>query len=203
VLPLPCGKLDTTSKCGCISASSSQLTEEQLFEKSDFKYEVGAAITLSPNGGHVLAYWGLDPASAKPVTSRGYELVSGDKLETQILRPLDGMVEQYGHPVLNFHRVDLHNLLKSAATGTDRKGTPARINLASKVGSIDCQNGTLQLENGQSLAKDLIVVADGVKVSPWLDVRTGPDFFYGRDLFQRSLAKTSPYLRMVGQSFEV
>lgn len=90
--------------------------------------------------------------------------MSGDKLETQILRPLDGMIEQYGHPVLNFHRVDLHNLLRCAATDTDRSGKPARINLGYRVASVDCQGGVLELEGGPKITKDLIVIADGIKV---------------------------------------
>lgn len=135
-----------------------------MFEQSEFKYEIGAAITLTPNGGRVLQHWGIDPAKGRPVTSRGYELVSGDKLETEILRPLDNMVEQYGFPVLNFHRVDLHDLLKNAATGPDRQGKPAKINLGCKVASVDCQEGLIVLEDGRTFNKDLVVIADGVKV---------------------------------------
>ena len=135
-----------------------------MFEQSEFKYEIGAAITLTPNGGHVLEHWGIDPAEGRPVTSGGYELVSGDKLETEMLRPLDGMVQQYGFPVFNFHRVDLHDLLRNAATGPDRQGTPAKINLGCKVANIDCQEGLIVLEDGQTVTKDLIVIADGIKV---------------------------------------
>ncbi|ETN38389.1 uncharacterized protein HMPREF1541_06424 [Cyphellophora europaea CBS 101466] len=135
----------------------------ELFEQSEFKYEIGAAITLTPNGGHVLEHWGIDPAQAGAVRSSGYELVSGDTLETQMLVPLTDNVERYGHPVLNFHRVDLHNLLRQAATDPERAGDPARINLGSKVIEIDCKKGQLVLENGKNLTKDLVVVADGIK----------------------------------------
>ena len=135
-----------------------------MYEQSEFKYEIGAAITFTPNGGHVLQHWGIDPALGRPVISRGYELVSGDKLATQILRPLDDMDQQYGFPVLNFHRVDLHDLLRNAATGSDRQGEPAKINLGCKVASVDCQEGLIVLEDGQAFTKDLVVIADGVKV---------------------------------------
>lgn len=41
--------------------------EVEVFEKSSFKKEIGAAILLTPNGNHVLRRWGFDFEKAKPV----------------------------------------------------------------------------------------------------------------------------------------
>lgn len=78
----------------------------------------------------------------------------------------------YAAPWLLFHRVDLHNELKRMAT-EPRPSTQAvaKINLLSEVTDIDLE-GNIVLANGQRLQKDLVVVADGVRVRvlPRLDV---------------------------------
>jgi salicylate hydroxylase len=41
----------------------------EVFEQSQFKNEVGAAITITPNGTRVLDYWGFDHGKAGGVSS--------------------------------------------------------------------------------------------------------------------------------------
>ena len=74
------------------------------------------------------------------------------------------MAARFGAPWLLFHRVDLHNELKRLAT-EPRPSTAAvaRIHLLAEVVDINL-DGTLTLADGKKLTKDLIVVADGVKV---------------------------------------
>jgi len=39
----------------------------EIFEKSQFKNEIGAAITLTPNGNRILRKWGFDFEKGRPV----------------------------------------------------------------------------------------------------------------------------------------
>jgi hypothetical protein len=70
----------------------------------------------------------------------------------------------YGAPWLLFHRVDLHNGLKRLAT-IPRPSTAAvaKVNLASEIADIDLA-GNITLADGTKMKKDLIVVADGIRV---------------------------------------
>lgn len=69
-----------------------------------------------------------------------------------------------GYDRILFHRVDLHDMLKDIATRHDpARGAPAQIQLGSRVLSCDCDQGTIQLENGDQLGPyDLIIGADGM-----------------------------------------
>ena len=70
----------------------------------------------------------------------------------------------YGAPFLLFHRVDLHNELKKMAL-EPRPSTSrvAKLHLLSAVKDVEL-DGTMMLENGTKVHKDLIIVADGVHV---------------------------------------
>lgn len=69
-----------------------------------------------------------------------------------------------GYDRILFHRVDLHDMLKELATREDStRGAPVTLKTASRVVSCDCDNGTVQLENGDVLGEfDLIIGADGM-----------------------------------------
>lgn len=71
---------------------------------------------------------------------------------------------QFGAPWLLFHRVDLHNELKRLAT-KPRPSTAAvaTLHLLTEVVDLDL-DGKITLENGTQLRKDLVIVADGVRV---------------------------------------
>lgn len=70
-------------------------------------------------------------------------------------------------PTLALHRVDLHRVLRDKATGPEPADTvPAVIHLGLQVEQIDCEGGLLRLNGDRTVQKDLIVVADGVHVSP-------------------------------------
>lgn len=74
------------------------------------------------------------------------------------------MVARFGAPWFLFHRVDLHNELKRMAT-EPRPSTAAvaKIHLLAEVVDLGL-DGTLTLADGRKLTKDLVVVADGVRV---------------------------------------
>lgn len=74
----------------------------------------------------------------------------------------------YGAPYFLFHRVDLHTELKRMAS-EPRPNTSAvaRIHLLSEVVNLDL-DGSMTLADGRTLRKDLIVVADGIRVRIYL-----------------------------------
>lgn len=78
--------------------------------------------------------------------------------------------QEYGHESLFFHRVDLHQGLIELATRSEyedcKPGPPVLIKTATEVETIDCDAGVLTLASGESVTKDLLVVADGAHVSP-------------------------------------
>jgi len=76
----------------------------------------------------------------------------------------DYFKSRFGAPWLLFHRVDLHNELKRMAT-EPRPNTAAvaKINLLSEIVDLDL-DGNITLANGKQLKKDLVVVADGIRV---------------------------------------
>lgn len=76
--------------------------------------------------------------------------------------------KDYGHDSLFFHRVDLHrgllDLASKAGYEDCKAGPPVAIRAATEVQAIDCDAGLLTLASGQSVTKDLVVVADGAHV---------------------------------------
>lgn len=59
------------------------------------------------------------------------------------------------------HRAHFHEGLKAAAQGEGR-GTPAVLHTASKIVDIDPHKATVTLENGEIIAGDVLIGADGV-----------------------------------------
>lgn len=142
----------------------------ELFESSKFRSEIGAAITVTPNGSKVLRHWGVDP-SVDAVKSEGIRLVNHESLQPVFADDFKGFKEDYGDELWHWHRVDLHRVVKELAT-TNGDGPPATINLGAPVKDIDPEKGLITLQSGQEIKKDLIVVADGVKVGLALDLIT-------------------------------
>jgi salicylate hydroxylase len=68
-------------------------------------------------------------------------------------------------PSYSVHRVDLHNELVRLATSPDGPGHPCKLSLGSAVADCDPEAGTVTLGDGRTLHADLLIAADGVKVS--------------------------------------
>ena len=80
--------------------------------------------------------------------------------------PYPELEEQFGNPYYLYHRVDLHNGLKSLALDTSSDSKPkTTLRLSSEIVNLDCENGLLTTKDGTKITKDLVVVADGVHVS--------------------------------------
>ncbi|KAK3372691.1 hypothetical protein B0H63DRAFT_302477 [Podospora didyma] len=137
----------------------------EVYERSRFKNEIGAAITVSSNATAVLDHWGFDFAKAAPVPNQSTRLVSAKDLSTVMLEEYADIAEQYGHACWSFHRVDLHQGLRDLATDPveDKgRGWPVEIRLGCEVVGADCDDGIVKLADGRAVAKDLVIIADGV-----------------------------------------
>ncbi|KPI45831.1 FAD-dependent urate hydroxylase [Cyphellophora attinorum] len=134
----------------------------EIFEQSRFKYEIGAAITLPPNGVVAIKELGIDLEQGKPIVTEHYHLLAGDTLQTKAEDDTRYLNEQYGNYMYNFSRVELHDLLRREAVKPNREGVPVAINLGCKTTDVNAEEGIIVLEDGRSVQKDLVVIADGV-----------------------------------------
>lgn len=73
--------------------------------------------------------------------------------------------KMWQHPWQLSHRVRLHETLKSKATSPEGAGKPAVLKLSSRIASVDAENATVILESGESFEADVVVGADGLRVS--------------------------------------
>ncbi|TDZ38247.1 3-hydroxybenzoate 6-hydroxylase 1 [Colletotrichum spinosum] len=140
--------------------------EVEIFEKSRFSKEVGAAISTPPNSSRILAHHGFDFNRSNATTSDYLIYYDDPKDLTQMMRlPMSGYESEFGAPWYLFHRVDLHDELRRMATEPS-PGRPrvARLHLGTAVSSVD-PNGTIHFPDGTSTRKDLVIAADGIRSS--------------------------------------
>ncbi|CAG1968732.1 unnamed protein product [Fusarium graminearum] len=137
----------------------------EIFERSNFKDEIGAAITITPNGMRVLEHFGFDPKTARGVHNKQVRMVDPCTFEDLVVENFSGVEDDYGAPFMFFHRVDLHTALKEMALSADERypGSPVVIHNGVSVINLNCENGTIVLDNWETFEGDLIVVADGVR----------------------------------------
>ncbi|KAI0167936.1 hypothetical protein BJ166DRAFT_244034 [Pestalotiopsis sp. NC0098] len=144
--------------------------EVEIFERSTFKNEYGAAITVTPNGSRVLDSWGFDDAKAGAVEAQTLRMVDAHTLDEAFTDDLADVRRRFGAKMAFYHRVDLHNSLRELAESPDEQlpgggaaRPPAAIRLGCAVVDVDCDAGVLVLADGTRVAKDLLVIADGIK----------------------------------------
>ena len=167
----------TTLKCGIVGAGIAGLGaalslrqaghDVEVFEKSSLKREIGAAITLTPNANLILDRWGFDSKRARETPKEQYRMVDCETLECLQHQDFDGVREQFGHAFNAYHRVDMHEHLRAMA-----EGAGAAIRLGCPVTDVDCEKGTIHFQDGSTVVKDLVVIADGVK-STFVDLVAG------------------------------
>ncbi|KAH8199654.1 hypothetical protein TruAng_006184 [Truncatella angustata] len=150
---------------GLSSAIGLRRIGAEIFERSSFKNEVGAAITITPNGSRILDSWGFDEVKARVTEAKVLRMVHAHTLETAFMEDLADVPRKFGAKMGFYHRVDLHTTLKEMAQGeeADQPGTPATIRLGVAVVDIDCDTGMIALADGTTVTKDLIIVADGIR----------------------------------------
>ncbi|KAL9062374.1 MAG: hypothetical protein Q9157_008977 [Trypethelium eluteriae] len=138
----------------------------QLFEKSAFAKEVGAAINLAPNGARALRSLGFDLQRALAYRVTGYDFVHGETLEKLNIVHETPKIESGTWAV---HRADLHaKLVRLACESHDGMvkgewGLPVDLRLASRVQSVVSRHdgAAVTLVDGKTLSADVVVGADG------------------------------------------
>lgn len=139
----------------------------EIYERSTFKREIGAAIMLTPNANRILRRWGFDFDKARPVDFKQYRLVNGTSLEIIDRDGFEGVEERFGARMCAYHRVDLHSGLRELA---ENEG--ATINLGAEVVQVSPGEGIVTLASGETVQKDLWILADGCRC-PFLETISG------------------------------
>ncbi|EXA29099.1 hypothetical protein FOVG_19359 [Fusarium oxysporum f. sp. pisi HDV247] len=135
----------------------------EVFERSSFHNEVGAAIHLAPNATRLLKKWDVGLKEMDPVRCDHLSVwdKSGQFIATPaVTKDLQGKLG-IDDDWLLVHRVDLHSALHAKARETYR-GKKPEIHLACAVNSVDSTNGLVLLTDGRELKADIIIGADGV-----------------------------------------
>lgn len=130
----------------------------EVFERSHFANEVGAAIGLPPNATRILATWNFDAVAARSTTMNQLRMRSFDTCDPVFTDLFDDL-ERFGYPHYSFHRVDLHRELREQA-----QTLGATIRTGTAVERVDCDTGLIGFADGTEVPKGLIVIADGIKV---------------------------------------
>ncbi|KAJ4155536.1 hypothetical protein LMH87_000775 [Akanthomyces muscarius] len=134
-----------------------------VYERYDFGGEVGASLSLASNGSRFLQEWSVDIARARPVVLRSlvrHAWASGDVTGTY---PLGDYRARFGTDYNNFHRIDLHRLLKDTALATEGQGPPAVLKTWHRATALDPETGRIAFENGNAAQHDAVICADGIR----------------------------------------
>lgn len=134
-----------------------------IYERYDYAGEVGASLSCASNGGKWLHEWGIDPFEAKPVILKDLIRHDWKTGETEGVYSLGDYKANFGFPYYNFHRIDIHNVLKKYATAEEGGGRQCQLVVNHKAVEVDYKTGTVRFENGNTVVADLIVAADGIR----------------------------------------
>lgn len=115
----------------------------------------------------VLRHLDFDTETARSVQNKQMRIVHPHTVEDLVVEDFSHVEDDYA-PFMFFHRVDLHTALKEMALSSDERypGPPVVIHNGHSVTILDCEKAAMVLDNGETFAKDLVVVADGARVSP-------------------------------------
>ncbi|KAJ5714631.1 salicylate hydroxylase [Penicillium malachiteum] len=134
----------------------------EVFEKSKFLSEVGAALTVAPNGVRILSSLGFSFENARSQPKSCFELRDGRSFEiisSVITAPAE---RTFGAPLYTMQRADLHEELFRIATSSFPGLQDISLHLGTKVCSVDPFAGTVQLEDGSFHIADIVIGADGL-----------------------------------------
>jgi salicylate hydroxylase len=134
-----------------------------IYERYDFGGEVGASLSVASNGSRLLQEWDVDIKSAKPVVLRSLIMHEWDSGEVKSTYDLGDYRTRFGTDYNNFHRIDLHNVLKETAISQSGSGKPCKLEVWHKATSVDAENGVIAFENGNTVTADVIIAADGIR----------------------------------------
>ncbi|KAJ5751897.1 Salicylate hydroxylase [Penicillium odoratum] len=134
--------------------------EVELFERSRFANEIGAAIHLTPNANGLLKRIGVDASQYGAVLTEQLRDYTSDGKLTFTGR-FDQFADTWQHEWLLCHRAHLHEALKDKA-GAPGKGKPAVLHTSCKVAGVDPETATVILSDGTKVHGDVVIGADGV-----------------------------------------
>lgn len=144
----------------CLLAKGWQVN---LLEQAPAISEVGAGIQLSPNAMQVMQVLGLGDAikaaAFRPVASQMRDGISGKVIMSS---PMGSQMERrYGAPYVHIHRAELINILLNAL----HDQSPDAISLNAPVVGYeqDEQSIKARLADGDTIAGDILIGADGIK----------------------------------------
>ncbi|GCB27430.1 3-hydroxybenzoate 6-hydroxylase 1 [Aspergillus awamori] len=132
----------------------------EMFERSRFANEIGAAIHLTPNATGLLRKIGVNPRDYGAVLTEQIRDYTSDG-ELKFTGNITQFADTWQHEWFLIHRAHLHQALKDKA-GADGRGRPVVLHTSSQVASVDPSSATVTLENGQSFTGDVVIGADGV-----------------------------------------
>ncbi|KAF1955749.1 FAD binding domain-containing protein [Byssothecium circinans] len=137
--------------------------EITILEQSRLNNEIGATISLQPNATRILERtWGLTGLlkDVNGVIDHGFRIFN---VEGKMVNEIPLLSKNaYEADRIIWHRQDIHNYLKQAATDSRRDGPPALVRTSSRVTRCDCERGEVTLESGETLTADLVIGADGI-----------------------------------------
>ncbi len=150
----------------------------RVYEQAPQLGEVGAGLTLSPNGAMGIMGLGLERELAAAADTPSYQAVHHYQTGRVLVRIERGDLprQQYGAPYYQIHRADLHEMLAQAVRAND----PECIHLDHEF--VRFTQGETEarayFRNGKSAAGRLLVGCDGVKspVRTQLHVSESPTF---------------------------
>ncbi|KAK7006154.1 FAD/NAD(P)-binding domain-containing protein [Favolaschia claudopus] len=128
----------------------------QIFEASQNKREVGAALGVPLNAQRVLNHLGIRRDNLKGLPFAGattFDAHSGEEISTP-----NPSAEPFS---LCCHRSDLYEELKDLVTG-EGQGPPVKLLLGARVAGCDPEQGTISLTNNEIVQADLVLGADGI-----------------------------------------
>ena len=137
-----------------------------LYERSTFKNELGAALFVNPPATKCFDRWGLSYERAQPNDNTTFITTKGDDLTVLGHEIYDNSQDVYGAKALIFHRVDLHRELLRLATDKEDPGPPATVKLGRAATGVEFEDGRVRFEDGSDAQFDLVIIANGVHVSP-------------------------------------
>ncbi|PVI05973.1 FAD/NAD(P)-binding domain-containing protein [Periconia macrospinosa] len=128
----------------------------EIFEKSSFKNEIGAAILITPNATRILREWGFDFERAGPVDFKQFRFIKAHNGEVEHREDFSGVEQEFGSRMCAFSRVDLHRGIRELV-----EGLGIEIYLGAGAEDLDIETGIVDIKGQGKVKKDFWVLADG------------------------------------------